>query len=317
MTCAELRERAVDPASALQGGHATVLQHLETCPDCRMAMRSFGAIDRLFRTPAPLESPADLDRRARALYATPRPGIGRLLKSPVAIAILVGTFLVVALQLTRRAPTSGGNPPASPAARRTALPGTPVPAIVAVESTPIVVNAVPLTRAEEREALRLYDFDFLMWRETLAGLGPFFPAAIGPAMPGAAAGGSPRAGPPLTPEDTVGRLQEWLRMPKAQRARVVAANQEFRERPEAERALLEERWSTVAALSEDERAGLRRLAARLTELDAKSVRRLESDVRTIGLAPRAERPGRWRALPFAQGLTGQELASAEKLLLSR
>jgi hypothetical protein len=317
MTCTELRERFVDPASSAQGGHATIVEHLDSCADCRAALRSFGAIDRLFRVAMPLDSPDDLDRRARALLVEPPPGVASLLKSPVVMAGAAAAVLVAVLLLVRRspAPAPGAAPPPG-AGSADAPTAEPPPAVLAIESGSLV-NAPPLTEAEEKEALRLWDLDFLTWRETLAGLGPFFPTAIGPALPGSAAPAASRVRPPESPDATAIRLMEWRRTPKFQRSRLVAANQAFLDRPETERAVLEERWNTVAGLTEEERAGLRRLASRLAELEPKAARRLESDVRTIGLAPREERPDRWRALPFAETLTGQERESAEKLLLSR
>lgn len=52
MTCDELRERIVDPASAGQGGHAPVVEHLEQCAACRASARDFAAIDRLLKPAA-------------------------------------------------------------------------------------------------------------------------------------------------------------------------------------------------------------------------------------------------------------------------
>lgn len=321
MTCAELRERLVDPASASQGGHATIVEHLDSCADCRAALRSFGAIDRLFRVTTPLESPDELDRRARALLVRTGPDLASLLKSPLVLAGAGVVVLAAVLLLARRspAPATGARAPVPPAAGTSAAApaaGSPS-AILSGESEPVVIDAPPLTEAEEKEALRLWDLDFLVWRETLSGLGPFFPTAIGPVLPGGAPAQLSRARPPESPDAVAIRLMDWRRTPKVRRAQLVAANQSFLDRPESERNVLEERWNTVAALTEDERAGLRRLASRLAELEPKSARRLESDVRTIGLAPHEERSARWRALPFAETLTGQERESAEKLLLSR
>ncbi|HEX2757871.1 MAG TPA: hypothetical protein VHP60_05175, partial [Thermoanaerobaculia bacterium] len=84
-----------------------------------------------------------------------------------------------------------------------------------------------------------------------------------------------------------------------------------------ERALLEDRWTFVHDFSEDQRAGLRRLASRLDDLDARAHERLEAEIRLIGQLPREARAARWRSLSFAKPLTGQEVASAERLLLSR
>jgi hypothetical protein len=55
----------------------------------------------------------------------------------------------------------------------------------------------------------------------------------------------------------------------------------------------------------------------MDELDARAHDRLESEIRLIGLFPKEQRTQRWRALSFAQPLTGQELESAGGLLLSR
>ena len=42
-----------------------------------------------------------------------------------------------------------------------------------------------------------------------------------------------------------------------------------------------------------------------------------AEIRLIGRLPREARAARWRSLSFAKPLTGQELESAERLLLSR
>jgi hypothetical protein len=55
----------------------------------------------------------------------------------------------------------------------------------------------------------------------------------------------------------------------------------------------------------------------MDELDSRAHDRLESEIRLIERLPKEQRTARWRALPFAKPLTGQELASAERLLLSR
>jgi hypothetical protein len=55
----------------------------------------------------------------------------------------------------------------------------------------------------------------------------------------------------------------------------------------------------------------------MDELDARAHDRLGSEIRLIGRLPKEQRTPRWRALPFARPLTGQELESAEGLLLSR
>ena len=68
--------------------------------------------------------------------------------------------------------------------------------------------------------------------------------------------------------------------------------------------------------SEDQRAGLRRLASHLDDLEPRAHEHFEAEIRLIGRLPREERAARWRSLPLAKPLTGQELESAERLLLS-
>jgi hypothetical protein len=55
----------------------------------------------------------------------------------------------------------------------------------------------------------------------------------------------------------------------------------------------------------------------MDDLNASAHDRLVGEIRTIGGLPKEQRAARWRALSFAKPLTGQELASAERLLLLR
>ncbi len=123
--------------------------------------------------------------------------------------------------------------------------------------------------------------------------------------------------PPDTPDALTGRFLDWQRASAKERARLVALDAAFRNRPEEERAILEERWTLVKDFSAEQQVGLRRLASRLDEMDARAHDRLEAEIRLIGRLPKSQRVARWRALPFAAPLTGQELESAERLLLSR
>jgi hypothetical protein len=84
----------------------------------------------------------------------------------------------------------------------------------------------------------------------------------------------------------------------------------------ATKARMEERWGLVAGFSQNEKAGLRRLASRLAEITDRRRTRLDSEIRAIAGLPASERPARWRALPFVRSLTGQELQGGERLLLS-
>jgi hypothetical protein len=72
----------------------------------------------------------------------------------------------------------------------------------------------------------------------------------------------------------------------------------------------------ISGFSPVEKAGLRRLASRLAEMDGRKRSRLAAEIKALSALPPAERRARWRALPFAHGLTGQELETGEKLLLS-
>jgi hypothetical protein len=186
-----------------------------------------------------------------------------------------------------------------------------------VRSAPITFQTTPPSAEEKAEAAALHDFDFLNSFRTLARLDPFFPEPVGPRAPiPVPAGGFPSR-PPGSPDALAGRFVDWQRMAKAERARLSGLEQAFRNRPEEERSLLEDRWMMVRDFSEEQRAGLRRIASRMDDLDARARDRLESEIRLIGRLPQEQRVPRWRALPFARSLTGQETASAERLLLSR
>jgi hypothetical protein len=321
LTCDELRERIVDPASASHGGHAPVVAHLEECAACRAAARDYGALDRLVRTGAPPTPPVDFEAHLRRrLSAAPRStfSIAWLLAGSVAVLALAA---LAAPRLFRARTSPGppasvtaGSPPASASApSREALP----PDIVAVRSAPITFQTAALGDGEKSEAAALHDFDFLNSFRTLARLDAFFPEPVGPRAPiPVPAAGFPSR-PPGSPDALAGRFLDWQRLAKTERARLSELGQAFRNRPEEERSLLEDRWILVRVFSEDQRAGLRRLASRIDDLDARAHDRLESEIRFIGRLPKEQRASRWRALPFARSLTGQESASAERLLLSR
>lgn len=325
MTCDELRERIVDPASAAQGGHAPVVAHLEECPACRSAARDYAALDRLIRPVSPSEPTPDLEARLRQRLTT-RPGSAR--RSAWLLAGAVGVLALAAFaapRLLRRRSTpltAIGAVPASatsagPVGARAGAREAPPPDIVAVHSTPISFQTPPLTGQEKSEAAALHDFDFLSSFQTLARLDAFFPEPVGPRAPVPIPAGGFSSRPPDSPDALTGRFMDWQRTPKKERERLSALEQTFRNRPEEERALLENRWTFVRDFSEDQRAGLRRLASRLDDLDSRAHERLETEIRLIGRLPREARAARWRSLSFTRPLTGQELASAERLLLSR
>lgn len=325
MTCDELRERIVDSASASQGGHAPVVAHLEECAACRAAAREYGALDRLVRPALPPSLPADFEARLRL-----RLSVGS--RHPVSSAWLLGGAVAVlalaallAPRFLRARPKPGPPAPATPAsalvpaaaAAAAVAPEAPPPDIVAVRSTPISFQTAPLSAEEKAEAVALHDFDFLNSFRTLARLDAFFPEPVGPRAPVPVPAGGFPSRPPDTPDAITGRFLDWQRAPRTERVRLSELEKSFRDRPEEERSLLEERWTLVRDFSEDQRAGLRRLASRMDELDSRAHDRLESEIRLIGRLPKEQRAARWRALPFAKPLTGQEFASAERLLFSR
>lgn len=320
MTCDELRERIVDSASASQGGHAPIVAHLEECPACRAAAREYGALDRLVRTAIPPSPPADFETRLRLRLSvgSQRPVSSAWLLGG-AVAVLALAALLVPRLRARPKPEAPAATEPAPAAVTAAAPApeAPPPDIVAVRSTPISFQNAPLSAEEKAEAALLHDFDFLNSFRTLARLDAFFPEPVGPRAPVPVPAGGFPSRPPDTPDAITGRFLDWQRASRPERVRLSALEKSFRDRPEEERSLLEGRWALVHDFSEDQRAGLRRLASRMDELDSRAHDRLESEIRLIGRLPKEQRAARWRALPFARPLTGQELASAERLLLSR
>lgn len=322
MTCDELRERIVDPASAAQGGHAPVVEHLEECAACRASAREFAAIDRLLKPAAAPEPPADLDARLlQRLARTP----GNPWTRPAALLAAAAAVLVLAFfgaRALRRAPAAG-SPTVAPAPKVPAAssartePSERPPDILAVRSAPINLNRPPLTNEEKAQAAALHQFDFLNTFETLARLDAFFPEPVGPRAPVPVPAGGFPSRPPDTPDGLTGRFLDWQRASAKERARLVTLEASFKNRPEEERALLEDRWALVKDFTEEQQVGLRRLASRLDEVDARSHDRLETEIRLIGRLPMSQRAAHWRGLPFAKPLTGQELESAERLLLSR
>jgi len=321
LTCAELRERLVNPASASLGGHAPIVQHLETCPDCRAALRAFAAIERLYRELPPGPPPPDLDSRVsdrlstrprgpRAFLGSPYMGIGA-----AAVALVLAIVLVLLHRRPApRAPVASGAARGPGDAARAPEAEGPPPDILAVRSVPIKLDAAPPTEEERQQALGLLNLDFLESLSSLENLAAFFAEPIGP-LPQGTGAGPPPARPPDTPDAIAARIVDWRRLSSSDRARLTGLDRAFRSRPEVERDILQERYRLVANLTPEERAGLRRLAARLSELEPARRARLEADLRAIVAGPAAERVGRFRALPFARGLTGQEEEAAERLLL--
>ncbi len=315
----------MDPASAAQGGHAPVVAHLEECAACRSAARDYAALDRLIRPGSPSEPAPDLDVRLRQrLNAGPGAAKRSFWMLAGAAAVLTIAAFAAPRFLRGRGASStaiGAVPTvpvlAKPASMHTEARELPPPDIVAVRSTPISFQAPPLTAQEKSEAAALHDFDFLNSFQTLARLDAFFPEPVGPRAPVPMPLGGFSSRPPDSSDALTGRFLDWQRTAHKERERLSALERAFRNRPDEERALLEDRWTFVRDFSEDQRSGLRRLASRLDDLDARAHERLEAEIRLIGRLPQGERAARWRSTPFAKPLTGQELASAERLLLSR
>lgn len=314
MNCAELRQRIVDPSSASTGGHAPVVAHLQECGECRSLARAFGEVERLFAATDRAVPPDDLDERIRRRLSRAPGALPRLLRDPrilgtaAVVAIAIGAGLLLRLR--------GRETPAAPAAPRLqasrhAKPTpaeAPPPAILAIGSAPIAVGGVPLSDAEKAQALGVGPREFVEFVPVLGALDPFFPETLSGADP-------PSLRRPESPEDVTKRLTAWDEAGPTGRDRWLRLDAAFGATEAPRRRQVEQRWSVVADFTPEEKAGLRRLASRLVELDEKRRARLAADIRALDRFPARERRARWRALPFARGLTGQEVASAEKLLL--
>ena len=313
MNCAEIRLRLVDPESALQGGHAPVVSHLQECASCREAARAYAALERLL-VPVDAEPPRELDQRIhRRLVSTidrpasirpPRPNrlpVVGVAAGAVAVAFVAGYLLLR---------PAAARPPANVVAAPT--PATADSAIPGWSSL-----TAPITEDERVVVGGLRDVDFLGSLDALAGLDPFFPTDIaagelfGPALP------TPPPAPPPTPlpaEQLAERVMAFRRLPKASQERLIALNGAFANYPLEQQQALERRWVRIAGLGPEEAAGARRLGVRVRSLEPEERSRLTNDVRKLEALPPAQRISRWRALPFSSRLTGQEKAAAERLL---
>jgi len=315
VNCAELRQRIVDPSSASTGGHAPVVAHLQECGECRSLARAFGEVERLFGAADRAFPPDDLDERIRRRLARAPGAVPRLLRDPrilgaaavVAIAIGAGLLLRPRGRETTAAPAA----PRSQAirdAKPTAAEGPP-PAILAIRSTPIAVGGAPLSDAEKAQALGVRPLEFVEFVPVLVALDPFFPETL--------SGAAPRSlGRPDSPEDVMTRLIAWDDAGPTGRERWLQLDRAFGATEAALRRQVELRWGVVGGFTPEEKSGLRRIVSRLVELDEKRRARVSADIRALARYPARERRTRWRSLPFARGLTGQEIASGEKLLLS-
>jgi hypothetical protein len=316
VNCEEFRQRIVDPSSASTGGHAPVVDHLQACADCRSLARSFTEVEKLFSAAERADPPNDLDDQIRRQLARPARGpLAGLSDRRVlgAAVLVVGTAAFLLLRSRAGSPPRAPAPPPAtskaPVAPNAPRAQAPPPEILAIHSTPISVGEARLSDTEKARALGLHPREFLEYSGALGSLDPFFPEVLPAVSPGAVR-------PPESPEETAQRLADWEEAGPAGRERWLALDAAYRATNPAKRKQIEERWHVVAGFSPVEKAGLRRLATRLADLNERLLARLEAEIRTLSRLPPRERRVRWRALPFARDLTGQELAAGEKLLLS-
>ncbi len=319
MTHEEFLLRLVDPGSAAQGGHGPLVEYLNSNPDARATARAFGALERLYATEPQGSIPTDFDNRVLARLSEQAPASARPASSTLLIGLGGAAVVVVAVLLLKGRGTPTPAPAAVPTAASAVPAPTEIPEILRVQSTPVSLDGPPLSDAESKRVLAMLDPEFLRFMDTLAGLDPFFPEnAVVTGLQGPPSPAPPLPEPTIAPLDTEKeylRLIEWRRLSKNERARLDGLDAAFRARPADQREVLLRRWELISILSPEELAGLRRLASRLAELDARRLERVTLEIRQVGLEPDSEkREARWRALPFAKNLTGQELTAADKLL---
>lgn len=317
MTCDELLERLVDPASAGQGGHAPVVEHLNSCAKCRGATKAFGAIERLYKPESAAEPPKDFDNRVLGGLAEAEIRFATRRRIPVlAIAAILGILVLAAAAffwVRSSAPKSASHAAAkaTPQAVSTDTSKRDAAVLTGIEGP-------ELTPQEAERVKQMHDFAFLRAVETLAGLDAFFPDNLevhglyGPPAPSPSP--APVTRPPETVEHQTDRLYEFRRLPKTEKSRLEALDDAFRARPVDQRVILLRRWDALKGFTEEDFAGLRRLASRFAELDVKRRDKLKADVRAISASPPDKRASRWQALPFSKGLTGQENTVAEHLV---
>ncbi len=317
MTCDELLERLVDPASAGQGGHAPVVEHLNSCAKCRGATKAFGAIERLYKPESAAEPPRDFDNRVLGGLAEAEIRHATRRRIPiVAVAVGLGILIIAAAAFFWLRPS------ATKSASMAAAKATPVttPTDISKRDAAVLagIEGPELTPEETERVKRMHDFAFLRAVETLAGLDAFFPDDLvvhnffGPVAPAPSPAAVTR--PPETVEHQADRLYEFRRLPKAEKSRLEALDDAFRARPADQRVILLRRWDALKGFTEEDFAGLRRLASRFAELDVKRREKLKADIRAISASPPDKRVARWQALPFSKGLTGQENTVAEHLV---
>jgi hypothetical protein len=233
--------------------------------------------------------------------------------------------LVAVLAWPRKKPAPAPlPPPAAAPAPATHVPETaapeaaPPPALLAVNNAPLDVNAPPLTNAERARVTEMYDADFLLFQDALAALDDFYPEdfRMGPAAPNAQPE-KPAARPAETADARELRMLAWRSMSNADRDRVGRIDREYRALSSTRRSELEHRWLCLSWVPQEEKVGMRRLVARLAEMDPARAAPVKGRIRSIAAEPVERRGELWRALPFTKGVTGQEKTAGERVLIAR
>ena len=285
-----------------------------TAPELAPVERHFG--------PEAHEIPPDLDHRLAVRLAVPAPPASRWGRAALLGAVIGGIAVLSAFVLMTRAPEADRS---AAGAKRIAAAGVGAeeaakdaapPHILRVDSPPVTADTIPASSAEEAIASALFPPSFLLVVDSLGKLDPFFPEDFQRERAGPPAPRPPRlARAPEPTADEIGERITFLRhLPPKERARISELDRAYRLRPEDARIVLWQRWMTVRGWSEETAGGLRPLAGRLDAMRDDARNALASSLRAMRELPTAERLRRFRALPFAQALTGQERAAAEALL---
>ncbi|MCG3191808.1 MAG: hypothetical protein DIJKHBIC_01036 [Thermoanaerobaculia bacterium] len=320
MTCAELRARLVDPASAGRGGHAPVVDHLEVCPDCRTLARAFGAVERLFRPDPGVEAPAGLrDKVFQRILERAGSGAPPVVADPAKRNLLIAGIVIILLILAgifasiRR--WGGAGTGAAPIERAPQPAATAPPASETASGTKAAgaLTSAPVSDDEKNLIEPILPHDFLVACDVLASLDPFFPRDL---AEGPVDGIPVPERIPGEEKDLTERVINWRYMAADERQRILSAHQAFLARPEAERQALRQRWTFYRALSPGEQAGLGRVVARTRDLDPRRAGRLKTELRTIAAYPPERRASAWRNHAFGKSITGQEAAAVERLWLA-
>jgi DNA-directed RNA polymerase specialized sigma24 family protein len=292
-----------------------------TAPELAPVERHFG--------PEAHEIPPDLNHRLAVRLAAPAPPASRWGRAALLGAVIGGIAVVLAFVLMTRTPEADRS---AAGAKRIAAAGVGAeeaakdaagaaedaapPHILRVDSPPVTADTIPASSAEEAIASALFPPSFLLVVDSLGKLDPFFPEDFQRERAGPPAPHPPQLAraPEPTAEEVGERITFLRHLPPKERARISELDRAYRLRPEDARIVLWQRWMTVRGWSEETAGGLRPLAGRLDAMRDDARNALASSLRAMRELPAAERLRRFRVLPFAQALTGQERAAAEALL---